>query len=85
MLKIICALFVITTTTYSAKFNDGCWTSYSMYPPLVCGTDGITYKENGRFQCAQNSEYGKRVNLQIEKRGPCWRGPHQISFDSSKL
>lgn len=62
--------------SHSAEFNDGCWVSYDLYPPLVCGTDGQTYKDNGSFQCAQNGEYGKRVNLQVKHEGPCWPWQH---------
>lgn len=82
MLKMIFLLLVIVVVmpTNSAKFNDGCWTTYDLYPPLLCGTDGKTYEDNGFFKCAQNGEYGKRVNLQVKHEGPCWPWQNHSDF-----
>lgn len=68
MLKLNCLLLVIVMTAHTSGFK--CETAYAAYPPLVCGTDGKTYKDNGSFRCVQNEEYGKRVNLQRKHEGP---------------
>lgn len=39
----------------------------------VCGTDGDSYINRSELQCAQEREYGKRVNLQLNHIGLCWR------------
>lgn len=77
MLKPIFLLLTIVMTTHT------CETSYEALPPLVCGTDGKTYEDNGSFKCTQNKEYGKRVNLQLKHEGPCW--PWQNHSDHIKF
>lgn len=46
------------------------------YVPLsiytVCGTDGKNYKNVYRLKCAQHTEYGKRVNLQMSHSWECY-------------
>lgn len=41
----------------------------------LCGTDGNTYRDKYIFKCVQESQYGKRVNLQLSHNGSCftWR------------
>lgn len=41
----------------------------------LCATDGITYRDKHVFKCVQETEYGKRVNLQLSHNGACftWR------------
>lgn len=41
----------------------------------LCATDGHTYRDKYEFKCVQESEYGKRINLQLSHNGACftWR------------
>ena len=74
MLKIVFIHLVIVMTTYASEYK--CETTYAAYPGLICGTDGKTYEDDGSFACAQNKEYGKRINLQLKHDGPCWPWQH---------
>lgn len=38
----------------------------------MCGSDGKTYRNQAYFDCAQISEYGKRINLQYVHFGYCY-------------
>lgn len=64
----ICLVFMTTGTyakcesTYEAKY----------YTDGICGTDGKSYIGMYEFLCAQKEEYGKRVNLQVKHRWPCF-------------
>lgn len=48
----------------------GCETTYQNDP--VCGTDGKDYPNISWLRCAQEEEYGKRVNLQFKHYNRCW-------------
>lgn len=41
----------------------------------LCATDGHTYRDKNIFKCVQESEYGKRVNLQLSHKGHCFEWP----------
>lgn len=70
MNKIIFIYFVLMTTYSNAEYK--CETSYDGLP-LVCGTDGKTYGNLGRLNCEiEETEYGKRINLQLKHDGACW-------------
>lgn len=49
-----------------------CETTYEGHPINVCGSDGYDYHNMYYFRCAQTTEYGKRVNLQLRHEMPCW-------------
>lgn len=47
-----------------------CEDNYS--PIKVCGTDGKDYINKSVLRCKQETEYGKRENLQLWHIEPCW-------------
>ena len=38
----------------------------------VCGSDGKNYPNKWHLMCAQNREYGIRLNLQLQHYEPCF-------------
>lgn len=40
-----------------SESENACGIAYTLYLPLLCGTDGKTYIADGSFGCAQNGEY----------------------------
>lgn len=38
----------------------------------VCGSDGKTYTNIHHLWCAQKSEYGRKINLQLIRRWHCF-------------
>lgn len=80
MIKILFIQFVLMAT-YTCddciSFNNRtfcrCLTPYS-YHDYVCGTDDRTYRTPWEVRCERGRKYGKRINLQIKRWGPCTGG-----------
>lgn len=75
MYPIICINFVVVAIFSSASahyFNKYNCTYVPLGLVYVCGSDGKTYTNIYRLWCAQNKEYGKRVNLQLKHEWRCF-------------
>lgn len=80
MIKIIFIYFVLIITYCETSVpRKGCiylmdYWRHNLFSGL-CGTDGKTYRDQNLFKCIQETEYGKRVNLQLSHNGSCfeWR------------
>lgn len=84
-INFVVILFVLRPSeSKHAFFNPVNCTNAPKGLVYVCGTDGKTYKNQFILRCAQNKEYGKRVNLELSHRGFCspWEENTTILFVS---
>lgn len=53
-------------------------------PKAVCGTDNISFFSIDVLECIKQTEYGKRVNLQLKHEGMCWMW-EDYGFDTTTV